>query len=89
VWPCGQVPVLFLNPANDQAFRRLVDGLIDRGVTDAPELERRLRATYPEAVVRPRDLADEPTSVWYIYREGHWVPPEYREREKGSVEGRG
>lgn len=43
------------------------------GTLDAEELERRLRISYPRAVVRPRDLANEASIVWYVYRDGHWV----------------
>jgi hypothetical protein len=68
-----QMPVLFVNPANDPEFRRHVDGLMEGDIDDPSELERRLRPLYPEAVVRPRELADEPLSVWYIYRDGHWI----------------
>ena len=35
---------------------------------------RKLRERYPLAVVRPRDLSSERTAVWYVYREGSWVP---------------
>jgi len=40
---------------------------------EAAELELRLRRSYPDAVVRPRDLSNEPYVVWYVYRDGHWV----------------
>jgi hypothetical protein len=47
---------------------------MESGAMEAGELERRLRTSYPSAVVRPRDLANEPFVVWYVYRDGHWVP---------------
>lgn len=72
--PGGDGPALFLNPADDLAFAGEVDRLMADAIGDAVELERGLRATYPHAVVRPRDLSNEPFVVWYVYREGHWVP---------------
>ncbi len=69
----GKGPALFLNPADDLAFVGEVERLVDGGATEASELERRLRKTYPDAVVRPRDLSNEPFVVWYVYRDGHWV----------------
>ena len=70
----GKGPALFLNPADDLAFVGEVEGLMEAGVAEASELERRLRQSFPDAVVRPRDLSNEPFVVWYVYREGHWVP---------------
>ena len=71
----GKGPALFLNPADDRAFVGEVERLMESGATEAAELERRLRTSYPSAVVRPRDLANEPFVVWYVYRDGHWVAP--------------
>ena len=65
---------LFLNPADDESFVRRVNDLIAAGVDEPLDLEERLRAWYPNAVVRPRDLANEHTNLWYVYRDGHWVP---------------
>jgi len=65
---------LFLNPADDEGFVRRVNELVDAGVAEPEELEARLRVWYPDAVVRPRDLANERSDVWYVYRDGHWVP---------------
>ena len=67
-------PTLFLNPVDDDGFVRRVNDLIAGGVAEPAELEDRLRAWYPDAVVRPRDLANERSNVWYVYRDGHWVP---------------
>jgi hypothetical protein len=72
--PRGKGPALFLNPADDLAFAGEVERLMDAGISEAAELERRLRASHPGAVVRPRDLSNEPFVVWYVYRDGHWVP---------------
>jgi hypothetical protein len=71
--PRGKGPALFLNPADDLAFAAEVERLMEEGVAEADELERRLRASHPDAVVRPRDLSNEPFVVWYVYRDGHWV----------------
>jgi hypothetical protein len=66
-------PALFLNPADDLAFAGEVERSMEEGAVDAVELERRLRRSYPRAVVRPRGLSNEPFEVWYVYRDGHWV----------------
>jgi hypothetical protein len=63
-------------PADDEAFAAFVAvceaGLVE-GPWDQPTLlERRLRARYPEAVVRPQsDLAvTRNDRIWYVYRDG-------------------
>ena len=68
------LPALHLNPSDDDAFAAVVTRLLSGGLSDAAELERRLRATYPGALVRPRELAFEPFVMWYVYRDGRWVP---------------
>lgn len=68
-----QRPVLFLNPADDPAFRRSVDVAMAEASIGPSDLQRRLREEFPRAVVRPRDLASERLAVWYVYRDGHWV----------------
>jgi hypothetical protein len=73
VQPGGNGPALFLNPADDNEFVRDVEQVMEEGVAEAAELERVLRRSYPRAVVRPRDLSNEPYVVWYVYRDGHWV----------------
>lgn len=67
-------PVLILNPRDDPAFMGFAQSLVEAGAAEADELQRLLRARYPRATVRPRELSSEPTSVWYVYRDGHWVP---------------
>ena len=67
-------PVLILNPRDDTEFSGFAEELADEGGLDAQELQGRLRGRYPKAVVRPRDLSSERTAVWYVYREGYWVP---------------
>jgi len=39
-----------------------------------PELEALMRPEYPRIVVRARLLDHESVVVWYVYREGYWVP---------------
>ncbi len=82
-----QRPVLFLNPADDHVFRRSVDDAMADGSIGATELQRRLRSEFPRAVVRPRDLASERLTVWYVYREGHWVGGDgdrFQDRREGD-----
>lgn len=65
--------VLVINPRTDADFAALVD----RSAADAAspqELQDRLRATYPRCVVRRRLVSNEPRTVWYVYRDGHWIP---------------
>jgi hypothetical protein len=65
--------VELINPRHDVDFVMLVDRLA--ADADRPEdLERQLRQTYPNAVVRSRGLAAEPVDVWYVYRDGAWTP---------------
>ena len=66
-------PVLVLNPPDDREFRDLATRLIDEGVRAPASLQRRLRERHPHAIVRPRDLVGEQTSIWYVYRDGRWV----------------
>jgi hypothetical protein len=66
-------PALRLNPGDDDAFAADVERLLAAGLRDASEFQVRLRASYPDALVRPRDLAYEPFVLWYVYRDGRWV----------------
>ena len=72
----GPAPALHLNPGDDEAFAADVDRLLATGLRDAEAFQERLRAWYPEATVRPRDLAFEPYVVWYVYRDGRWIHAE-------------
>ena len=66
-------PTVFCNPFDDAAFRREVERLVVDAAS--PEvLQERLREAHPSAVVRARDLSNERFPVWYVYRDGHWVP---------------
>ncbi len=66
---------LVLNPRTDRDFVAYAESLIAEGVFTADGFESRLRARYPSAVVRRRDLASEPYTLWYCYRDGKWTPP--------------
>ena len=63
----------FVNPRSDERFVLTVASIILKGIDGPEDLEQRLRAYYPEAVVRERDLSEEEPG-WYVYRDGHWVP---------------
>jgi ribose 1,5-bisphosphokinase PhnN len=69
-------PRLVINPSTDAQFVVLAERIAERGLTSTDEFERRLRVDYPQAVVRSRQLADEPILIWYVYRDGRWVPPD-------------
>ena len=69
----GSGPALFLNPIGDAEFVADVERAMEQGLVEAADLERELRRTYPNAIVRPRGLSNEPFVVWYVYRDGHWV----------------
>lgn len=64
-------------PSTDAAFEAHVQAVVGRLEDPDPEaLQERLRGLFPFALVRPRDLAGEPQAIWYVYREGRWLPPE-------------
>jgi len=72
------IPILILNPADDAAFATSARAAID-AKADRPEaLQEALRRRYPRVAVHPRDPTGEPMTVWYVYREGHWVGPQKR-----------
>jgi hypothetical protein len=73
VLPTAPQPALHLNPGDDDVFAADVERLVATGLRNAAELQRGLRAIYPNALVRPRDLAHEPYVLWYVYRDGRWV----------------
>ncbi|HEY7600470.1 MAG TPA: hypothetical protein VH741_11130 [Candidatus Limnocylindrales bacterium] len=62
-----------INPRSDRDFVARVEAAGQTAV-DARALQLALRADYPKAVVRPRQLEGERDEVWYVYREGTWVP---------------
>lgn len=66
---------LVLNPRNDAAFVAFAEAALGDGVTSPAAFQERLRERYPQAVVRQRELASEPFTIWYCYRDGRWVRP--------------
>ena len=64
---------LVVNPRDDSTFVDLAEELAGDGVHSPDELQARLRQEYPDAVVRARELDGEAFSIWYVYRDGHWV----------------
>jgi hypothetical protein len=72
----GLHPILLVNPRTDTAFATLASEIHEASPGDDPAaLESRLREHYPNATVHVRVLSDEPTVVWYLYRDGHWTRP--------------
>lgn len=66
-------PIIVANPRDDGAFRALIDIVLLSDGLRASDLEVALRTRYPDAIVRPRELAGELVDVWYVYRDGHWI----------------
>jgi hypothetical protein len=68
-------PTLVVNPTADEPFATRARALVAEGVDTIMALQTALReAGYPRTVVRARELSSEPAQVWYVYREGTWVP---------------
>jgi hypothetical protein len=65
--------VLITNPDHDDEFRAVAHAALDAGASSPAALQAALRDRYPQAVVHPRELSTEPRTVWYVYREGHWI----------------
>jgi hypothetical protein len=63
-----------VNPVGDVQFARVAERLVDDGNRTPDALQAALRRLYARAVVRRRVLSDEAFEVWYVYREGRWVP---------------
>ena len=68
-------PTLVLNPPDDRDFRASAEQVIESGVVEPTMLQDRLRGRWPDALVRPRELAGEQAQIWYVYRDGHWIRP--------------
>jgi hypothetical protein len=64
---------LVVNPRDDTHFVALAERLLADGVRSPNDLQERLRQEYPDAVVRARELDGEAFTIWYVYRDGHWV----------------
>jgi hypothetical protein len=67
------LPTLVLNPADDEEFRSAANHLVESGFVEPTVLQDRLRARWPGAIVRQRELAGERFQMWYVYRDGHWI----------------
>jgi hypothetical protein len=67
-------PTLMVNPRGDSSFADLAEGHVTEGIRTPAELQARLRERYPATVVRERTVSSETELVWYVYREGRWVP---------------
>jgi hypothetical protein len=68
-------PTLVVNPTADDLFATRARALVEEGADSVAGLQAALReAGYPRTVVRARELSSEPAQVWYVYREGAWVP---------------
>ena len=65
---------LVLNPRSDQEFVALAEAIVAEGIAEPSELQARLRQDYRGAIVRARELDGEAQSIWYVYRDGHWIP---------------
>jgi hypothetical protein len=66
------VRAFVINPRRDADFVATVEA--EGPTAESPAaFELSLRARYPRAVVRPRQLEGERSEVWYVYREGTWV----------------
>ena len=66
---------LVLNPRSDIAFVAFAETALANGAATPDDFQERLRERYPRAVVRQRELASEPFTIWYCYRDGRWVQP--------------
>ena len=81
--------MLLLHPLDDEGFCRHAQELAAGDITSTGELQRRLRETYPLAVVRRRGLTGEPYDAWYVYRDGRWTTAAERAGERHGDERRG
>lgn len=63
-------------PPDDAVFATVVRRTFEETAVDTPDaLEHRLRAVYPQAVVRSREaLASFGAPAWYVYRDGRYSP---------------
>jgi hypothetical protein len=63
-----------VNPRADHVLVELATALVRNGARTPSELETALRDRYPLVRVRERGLSHEAVTVWYVYREGSWIP---------------
>jgi hypothetical protein len=67
-------PTLVINPVTDRDFTAFAERQLEEAMS-IEDFQGRMRVRYPQAVVRPRQLAGESTPVWYVYRDGRWTNP--------------
>lgn len=67
-------PTLVLNPRHDTDFVTFAEAIVSEGIDSPGALQERLRQRYPLVVVRARELTGEAFTIWYVYRDGHWIP---------------
>lgn len=67
-------PTLVLNPRHDTDFVTLAETIVSEGIGSPELLAERLRRQYPNVLVRARELNGEVFTIWYVYRDGHWIP---------------
>jgi hypothetical protein len=65
--------MLVINPIGDSSFVRACNEAMGAHPDRPDSLQAKLREDYPSAVVRPRSLSGELTTIWYVYRDGYWV----------------
>ncbi len=70
----AQRPILIAIPVDDSEFASRAEQTLEDGVSGPAAMQATLRIDYPKAIVRARDLSSEPHTVWYVYREGRWIP---------------
>jgi hypothetical protein len=68
-------PTLSVFPSSDRAFRALAEAWLETFGDDPERLQGQLRKRYPRAIVRQRDLSQEPLRIWYVYRDGSVMGP--------------
>jgi hypothetical protein len=79
-------PTLIVNPIDDTVFAGFAQTLVDHGAASTVELERRLRDEYPRSTVHARELVGESVTIWYVYREGRWIPSHPVDEELEATE---
>lgn len=76
----GSIPQVHCFPSADVEFARATRARLNEAALTAPRhelraiVERKLRESYPEARVRPRDpvatISDGLDDLWYAFRDG-------------------
>jgi len=78
-------PTLVVFPWSDEVFSKFAHLLVDHGAFTPVEMQRRLRSAYPAATVHARELSGEPVEIWYVYRDGRWLPDGGRDERATQV----